>query len=386
MRGLLLVVVNKNNASWQLRYERHGRERWLGLGPVGIVGLAEARERARAARLQLLDGLDPIDMKRAAKAAAALAAAKAMSFQEAATQYFNQHAAKWRNRKHRDQFLSTLGAYVFPVIGTLPVGAIDTGLVLKCLEPHWHDQTETMSRVRGRIELVLDWATVRDLRSGDNPARWRGHLAEVLPQRSKLERATHHPALPYAELPAFLAELRHREGVAARALEFVILTATRTNEVLGARWDEIDLSNATWTVPAGRMKGSREHRVPLSAPAVALLKAAYVQDGNPFVFISPQTGGGLNGTSLFAVLRRMGRRDITVHGFRSSFRDWAAEQTAYPNHVVEQALAHTVGNAVERAYRRGDLFDKRRTLMAAWASFLEKPVEAGEVIPLRATT
>ena len=388
VRGLLLVVVNPNNASWQLRYERGGRERWFGLGSVKTFSLKEARERARRAQQQLADGIDPIDAKRAEKSAKALAAAKAMTFEQAATQYFDQHEAKWRNAKHRNQFLSTLRAYVFPTIGKLAVAAIDTGLVLKCVEPHWHAKTETMSRVRNRIESVLDWATVRGYRTGDNPARWKGHLDQVLPARVKIAKPEHHAALPYAELPAFLTKLRTQEGMAARALEFTILTAARAGEVIGASWDEIDFQTATWTGPAKRIKGGREHRVPLSPTAVKLLRELYTQDGNPHVFIGPEAGSGLSYMAMHKLLRRLDAGSSTVHGFRSTFRDWAAECTAFPNHVVEMALAHSVGSAVEKAYRRDDLFDKRRKLMDAWATYCASaPVKAaGEVVLLRAAT
>ena len=271
-----------------------------------------------------------------------------MTFKEAALAYFDQHASAWRNRKHRAQFLSTLRQYVFPQIGDLPVGAIDTGLILKCIEPHWGHKPATMTRVRGRIENVLDWATVRGYRSGDNPARWKGHLAEALPARNKTTKA-HHPALPHSELPAFLAELRGRTGSAARALEFLILTAARTGEVLGAQWSEIDFDSATWTVPAGRMKAGKEHRVPLSPRAIELLKTLPTENDNPHVFIGPYAGRGMSDTALHGVLTRLDRRDITVHGFRSTFSDWAHEQTAFANHVIETAWrTRSVAESKER--------------------------------------
>jgi integrase len=257
------------------------------------------------------------------------------------------------------------------------VAAIDTGLVLKCIEPIWQQKTETASRVRGRIESVLDWATVRGYRTGDNPARWKGHLAEVLPARSQIQKPNHHAALPFAEVPEFVAALTKREGVAARALEFTILTAARTGEVIGARWEEIDTAAKLWTVPAGRIKGGREHRVPLSDRVLDVLRALPTERGNDFVFIGPNM-------ALAAVLKRMARDDITVHGFRSTFRDWAAERTNYPNHVVEMALAHVVGNKVEAAYRRGDLFDKRRRLMGEWARYCTTPLAKGNnVVAIR---
>ena len=269
--------------------------------------------------------------------------------------------------------------YAFPRIGNLPVGEIDTGLVLRCVEPIWADKTETASRVRGRIESVLDWCTVRGYRTGDNPARWKGHLAEVLPAKSKIAKTTHHPALPYGRAAEFVADLRTREGVAARALEFLILTAARTGEVIGARWSEIN--EATWIIPQGRMKGGKQHRVPLSDRAIEILAEVPREDGNEHVFIGPNVGsGGLSKMAMGALLKRMGRTDITVHGFRSCFRDWAAESTSFPNHVIEMALAHAIGNAVEKSYRRGDLFAKRVQLMQAWAAFCSKPAANGETV------
>jgi integrase len=382
--GLYLQVMSPTNRSWLLRYDRNGRgERWMGLGPLHTIDLKEARERARKARQQLLDGIDPLDARKEQRAAQALAAARALTFEQASRQYFDQHERKWRNDKHRAQFLSTLQTYAFPRIGRLSVADIDTGLVLKVLEPIWPDKTETANRVRGRIEAVLDWATVRGYRTGDNPARWRGHLDNVLPARGQLQKVNHHAALPFNNLSEFMAALAEREGIAARALEFTILTAARTGEVIGATWDEIDLKEKVWTVPAGRIKGGREHRVPLSAPALEILKALPREENNPFVFIGPRACG-LSNMAMASVLSRMGR-DETVHGFRSTFRDWAAERTAYPNHVVEMALAHVVGDKVEAAYRRGDLFAKRARLMADWAKFCAtKPAAASsKVVALR---
>jgi integrase len=366
--GLYLQITRSGAKSWLLRYERNGRERWMGLGPLHTIGLKDARERARNARQQLLDGLDPLETRRAERAKVALEATKAVTFNEAATAYFDAHQAKWKNAKHRSQFISTLKEYVFPKLGKLAVADIDIGSVLSVLEPIWPTKTETASRVRSRIEAILDWATVRRLRTGENPARWKGNLQHVLPARARLAKPQHHAALPYAEISTFMAALRIRDGVAARALEYTILTAARTGEVVGARWDEIDLPARTWTIPAGRMKAGREHRVPLSNRAIEILKALPREQDNPYVFVGPRAGG-LSDMAMAAVLRRMDRADITVHGFRSTFRDWAAECTAFPNHVVEMALAHTVGNKVEAAYRRGDLLTKRQRLAADWSKF-----------------
>ena len=337
------------------------------------------------ARLQLLDGTDPIEAKKQAKAEQALAAAKTITFEQATTQYFNANEKRWKNPKHRNQFLSSMKAYAFPKFGKLPVNEIDRGLVLQVLDAIWQDKTETASRVRGRIERVLDWASVRGFRSGENPARWRGHLEHALPARGNLAKPQHHPALPYRELPDFIRLLRTRMGVAACAVEFTILTAARTGEVIGATWDEINLEEAVWTVPASRMKAKKEHRVPLSDRSLEILRALPRERNNPFVFIGPHRSG-LSNMAMASVLRRMDRKDITVHGFRSTFRDWAAERTAYDNPVVEQALAHTIGNAVERAYRRGDMLDKRRKLMSDWASYSNLTGWAGnegQVIPIR---
>jgi len=325
-----------------------------------------------------------LEVRKAERAAAALAEARALTFEAAAQAYFNAHERGWKNRKHRAQFLSTLKTYAYPKIGKLSVAAIDTGLVLKVIEPIWHDKTETANRVRGRVEAVLDWATVRGYRVGDNPARWRGHLSEALPAREKIQKTVHHAALAYDELPEFMMALSQRDGVAARALEFTILTAARTGEVVGATWDEINLEEKSWIVPAGRIKGGREHRVPLSERALKILHALPTEKDNPFVFIGPRRGG-LSNMAMAAVVQRMGRDDITVHGFRSTFRDWCAERTNYPNHIVEMALAHVVGDKVEAAYRRGDLFAKRIKLMADWARFATtKPAtESGDkVVPM----
>jgi integrase len=382
-RGLYLQVGPTGKKSWLLRYELNGRERFMGLGSLDDFTLKEARERARAQRQLLADGLDPIEKRKAERAAHNLAAAKVLTFEEAGRLYFDQHERKWRNAKHRAQFLSTLVMYAFPQIGRLSVAAIDTGQVLRVIEPIWQDKTETANRVRGRIESVLDWATVRGYRTGDNPARWKGHLSEVLPARSQIAKAEHHPALAYTDLPSFMAALAEREGVAARALEFTIMTAARTGEAIGAQWPEIDLKTKVWTVPAGRIKGGREHRVPLADRAVEILRRLPREDGNPFVFIGPGASG-MSNMAMAAVLKRMARDDITVHGFRSTFRDWAAECTACPNHVVEMALAHVIGDKVEAAYRRGDLFAKRTRLMADWSRYCTRPAPAGEVVPMRA--
>jgi integrase len=380
-RGLYLQVMSATNRSWLLRYEINGRKRWMGLGPCADFTLEEARERARQARQLLADGIDPLEARQAERAQRALAAAQTITFQDAAQQYFDQHERKWRNAKHRAQFLSTLRDYAFPKIGKLSVADIDTGLVLKVVEPIWQTKTETANRVRGRIESVLDWATVRGYRTGDNPARWKGHLDNVLPARGKIAPHKHHRALSFTDMPEFMTALGQREGFGARACELTCLTAARTGEITGARWPEFDLAAKLWTIPAGRMKGHREHRVPLSDRAVAILKA--LPREAEFVFPGGRKGAPISNMAMAELLKRMGRLDITVHGFRSTFRDWAAEKSNFQNHVIEMALAHVIGDKVEAAYRRGDLFEKRRKLMEAWAVYCTTPQRDATVIPMK---
>ena len=379
--GLYLQVTEGADGSprksWLFRYAVGGRERQMGLGPLNDVPLAEARARAISAREMRRAEKDPLAEREALRAQNCLQMAKTMSFDDCATAYITAHRAGWRNAKHGSQWVNTVGAYCSPVIGTLPVQAIDVGLVMKVVEPIWTTKPETASRVRGRIERILDWAKVRGYRDGDNPARWRGHLDHLLPARGKVRRVKHHAALPYAEMPAFMAELKSRDAVAARALEFAILTATRTGEVIGAKWDEIDLQNRVWTIPAERMKAGREHRTPLSDDALRILKHVSGSRSNDYVFPGNRRTA-LSNMALLMLLRRMNRRDITAHGFRSTFRDWAEEQTDASRAVAEMALAHTIGNSVEAAYRRGDLFEKRRRLMVQWSRFC-----AGANIPMQ---
>jgi integrase len=374
--GGLYLQVTPGGASWVLRYQIAGHARYMGLGPANLYGLADARARALDAKRLKHEGLDPIEVKRAARLRTRLDAAKAITFKNAAESHIKSHKAGWRNEKHCDQWTNTLATYAEPVIGSLPVQAVDTALVLKVLEPIWAAKPETASRVRGRIEAVLDWAKVRGYREGENPARWRGHLDKLLPARAKVRKVEHHAALPYAEIGAFMGTLREQEGDAARALEFAILTAARTGEVIGARWTEIDLAAKNWTVPGERMKAGKEHRLPLSPRAVAVLEEITAErivvngeDGAAFVFPGAKRGQPLSNMAFLMLLRRMGRDDLTAHGFRSTFRDWAAERTSYPREVADMALAHTVSDKVEAAYRRGDLFEKRRRLMDLWATF-----------------
>jgi integrase len=370
--GLYLQVTEGADGtprkSWLFRYAAAGRERQMGLGPLIDVSLAEARVRASAARELRRAGKDPIVEREAARAGASLAAAKTMSFDECATAYIAVHRAGWRNIKHASQWTNTIATFCSPVFGKLPVQLVDVGLVMKAIEPLWATKPETAGRVRGRVERILDWAKVRGYRDGENPARWRGHLDHLLPARGKVRRVQHHAALPYAEIPAFIAALRGRDAIAALALEFAILTAARTSEALGAKWAEIDLDARVWIIPAKRMKAGREHRVPLSARAIEIIKKMMASKQNEYVFYGHRRDT-LSNMSLLMLLRRMGRRDITTHGFRSTFRDWVAEQTDSPSAVAEMALAHSIGNAVEAAYRRGDMLDKRRILMARWEKY-----------------
>jgi integrase len=379
--GLVLQVDPRSGvASWIFRFMLAGRARTAGLGPIDTVSLREARDKALRMRKQLVDGKDPLDEKHAVLLAAHAARAKTLTFQECAAAYIAAHSAGWKSPKHGAQWSATLGTYVFPIFGALPVQSVDVGLVMKAVEPIWTTKPETASRVRGRIESVLDWATARGYRTGENPARWRGHLENLLPKRSKVQRVEHHAALPYGELPGFVAELRQQRGATARALEFLILTAGRTSEVLGAKWSEIDLGARLWTIPGCRMKGSKEHRIPLCERAVELLEEmAAIREG-AFVFPGASAGRPLSNMALAMLLRRMARGDFTVHGFRSTFSDWCAERTNFPSELREMALAHAVGNKVEAAYRRGDMFEKRRKLMQAWSKFCGSPQEMAAII------
>ncbi|MEQ9519595.1 MAG: tyrosine-type recombinase/integrase [Parvibaculum sp.] len=367
--GLYLQVRKDGNRSWVFRFTRDGRTRDMGLGALHTVSLSEARTAATECRKQLQADIDPIDHRRALKAAKRLEASKAMTFDQCATAYIAAHRDGWKNAKHASQWQNTLEQYASPIIGKLPVANIDTGHILKTLEPIWKDKSETASRLRGRVENILDWATVRGYRQGENPARWRGHLDKTLPKRSKVQTVAHHSALPYEQVGAFMALLRERSDLSARALEMLILTATRTGEMIGAKWSEFDFEAASWTIPAERMKAKKEHRVPLSKPAIALLENLPRIHGSDFLFPGARSDRHMSNMACLTLLRRMGRNDITVHGFRSTFRDWAAEQTAYPREVAERALAHTLKDKAEAAYQRRDLFDKRQKLMEAWARF-----------------
>jgi integrase len=345
----------------------------MGLGSLNSVTLAQARNTARELLAKIKDPIHPIDpiaQRKQVKEAIKLEQARQMSFGQCALACMESLSQGWKNAKHRSQWKNTLESYVLPAIGALPVAEIDTPLVLKCIEPIWLIRNETANRVRGRIESVLDWAKAHEFRQGENPARWKGHLDKILVAPSKIQKTTHFKALPYRDIGAFMKQLKQCDGIGARALEFTVLTAARSGEVRGATWDEIDLDHGTWTIPAHRMKAGNEHRVALSKQAIALLKAL-PRTEDLLVFPSSKLSKPLSDMTLTAVLRRMNRQDITVHGFRSTFRDWSAECTNYRSEVAEMALAHTIKNKVEAAYRRGDLFMKRQSMMNDWADYCE---------------
>jgi integrase len=380
--GLYLLVRNPEARFWVFRYTMPGQKlREMGLGRADAGGskggstLANARDRAAELRRLVKAGSDPLDHRDAKEAAdvaqAKAAAARARTFAQVAEEYQKAHAAGWRNEKHRAQWAMTLREYAGPYLGAMQVAAVETVHVTAALRPLWHEKPETATRLRGRIEAVLDFATVHGWREGANPARWRGHLDKLFPRRSKVRPVAHHTALPWPDLPTFMRALRSRDGMAARALEFCILTAARSGEVLGARWSEIDLDGAVWAVPRERMKAGREHRVSLSPAALALLhgQLPVSNRSDALIFPGQRNGSSLSVMAMAMVLRRMGRGELTVHGFRSTFRDWAGETSVHPREVVERALAHSLGDKVEEAYARGDLFAKRRRLMDDWADY-----------------
>ena len=372
-RGLYLKVAKAGTKSWIFRWRDRitGRLRDKGLGSVLDVSLEQAREAASACRQQVRDGLDPIEEARDRIRAARLEWARRMTFGECSEKYIAAHRAGWENAKHADQWTNTLATHA-AILTDLGVADVDTALVIKCLEPIWESKTETATRVRQRIEVVLDWATVRGYRAGENPARWRGHLDMILPKPEKLKRVQHRPALPFGEIGAYMAGLREKGGLGARALELQILTACRPGEVAAAEWSEIDLDTALWTIPAARMKARRSHAVPLAPAAVELLSAIGGRSG--YVFASKGKGGFVTTAAMLKSARSVRDDiDLTSHGFRSTFRDWAAEQTAYASEIVEMALAHAIKDKTEAAYRRGDLLEKRRHLMTDWAKRCGQP-------------
>ena len=368
--GLYLQVTKNLVKSWLFRYMRAGVRRGMGLGPVHTVTLAEAREKAYACRRMLIEGIDPLEAKKAKHQTERRERMKSLLFRDCANQYIEAHRKSWKNEKHAAQWGSTIETYANPIIGNLMVTEIDTDEIMRVLEPIWAEKTETATRLRGRIESILAWATVRGFRTGLNPARWKGHLDHLLAKPSRLRKTNHHAALPYAEAAAFMKMLRQQEGNAALALQLVILTASRTNEVIAARKSEFDLPSKIWIIPADRMKARREHRVPLSTTAVALVKPLINTGTSEFVFPASKENRHLSNMAMLQLLKRMKREDLTVHGFRSTFKDWARETTDYAREVSEAALAHIIGDQTEAAYARGDLFTKRAGLMQEWADYL----------------
>ncbi|MER2537777.1 MAG: integrase arm-type DNA-binding domain-containing protein [Azonexus sp.] len=380
--SLYLQVSPTGSKSWLFRFMFDRKADNMGLGPVHTVGLADARLKALECRKLLHEGKNPKAERDAAIAASKLANARVMTFRQCAEAYIKTHRHAWKSEKHASQWENTLRDYAYPVIGDLQVSAIDTDLVIKCLAGIWIEKTETATRVRGRIESILDWATTSKYRTGENPARWRGHLKNLLAAPSKVAPVIHHPALPYDQVADFMKSLKAIDGVSSLALEFAILTAARTNEVIGATWEEIDTDKALWIIPANRMKAGREHRVHLSTRALEILTVAHEQKQSNYVFPGKRESKPLSNMALLMTLRRMKRTDLTAHGFRSTFRDWASEVSMYPQEVAEMALAHTVADKVEAAYRRGDLLQKRRQLMEDWARYCETPPINGNVIPI----
>lgn len=368
--GLYLQITKGGVKSWLFRYMRNGRARGMGLGPVHTVSLSDARIKALDVRRQLLAGIDPLDAKQQDQALAKVSAVKVATFDECSAAYIDAHSSGWKNAKHADQWRNTLATYASPHFGSLPITELDTDLVMKVLEPIWTSKTETASRLRGRIESVLDWATARGHRNGENPARWKGHLDHLLPKRSKVQAVVHHAALPYVDAPKFMVQLRATNTMAAKALELLILTATRTSEVIEARWDEFDLGAGVWRIPAERMKAGKEHRIPLSPAAKVLLEHMQSIKQNEFVFPGQRKDKPLSNMALLQLLKRMGRSDLTAHGFRSTFRDWVGETTHYPREVAEAALAHLLKDKAEAAYARGDLLEKRAAMMTDWSTHL----------------
>ena len=372
--GLYIRVTETGTKHWIHRFSLHGKAHWMGLGPYPEITLTEARLKNMEARRTRLAGVNPINARNAA-----IAKAQSLTFQECADQYIASHRSSWKGLKHFVKWTNSIAAYCGPVIGKLPVNEIDVGLIMRVLDPIWTTKMSTARNIRSRIESILDWATVRGYREGNNPARWKGNLDHLLPKSSRAKGTKHHAALGYTQMGDLMGELRQQDGISAKALEYAILTACRSGEVRLATWGEVNLKNRVWIIPAERMKVGKEHRVPLSDDAMAILNQ--MDQSTTFIFPG-RSGRLLSDMSLTKVLRRMGHIDTTVHGFRSTFRDWAAESTAYPQHVAEMALAHTIGDKVEAAYRRGDLFTKRTRMMEDWARFCNQ-TQSGAVLPLR---
>ena len=380
--GLYLQVARSGAKSWIFRYKRNKKTYEMGLGGIDVYPLIEARQRAMALRKILADGLDPIIENKKRKQAQFLDDARQITFASCAQQYIDSHKIAWKNEKHLTQWTNTLDQYVYPFIGELSIATIDTDLIIKCLQPIWTTKTETASRIRGRVERIFDWALARGFRTAPNPARWKGHLDKLLPSAMKIKRVEHFRAMPLDEVSAFCNRLRNETGIASRALEFTILTAARTNEVLGAKWEELDLDQKVWTIPAERMKANSEHQVPLSSRAIEILLGMRTQNNSEYVVAGRKPDKPLSNMAMLKVLRKM-KVKATTHGFRSTFRDWAAEKTNFPREVAEAALAHTLGSKVELAYLRTTLFDRRAKMMNLWAKFCSTDICKAEVVQIR---
>jgi integrase len=382
--GLYLQVRTSGAKDWFYRYEVDGKGRKRGLGSYPTISLEQARDDALECRQLRQQGIDPVDYAKAQRQKEALDEAKSFTFKECALAYINSHQQGWKNRKHESQWRNTLDTYAYPTIGDIGVQDIDIGLVLDVLEPIWYEKTETASRVRQRIENILDWATVKQYRSGDNPALWRGRLDKLLPKRVKVQKPVHFPAMDYRELPGYFQALRKRDSVATRALAFTILTAARNGEARAVTSDELDLKGKVWTIPDNRMKADREHRVPLSAEALKIIKEMepFKRHTDHFIFPGQAHAKPISEASLLKIVKQQDKT-LTVHGFRSTFRDWCAEQTSFPREVAEAALAHSIRDKTEAAYQRGDLFEKRRRLMDQWMQYCLKGKGKAKVVPIR---
>lgn len=384
--NLYMQVTSSNAKSWIFRFSFDGKRREMGIGPYPEITLEKARESAIELRRLVKAGIDPIEQRKADQAAKRAERSNAVTFAYCAKQYIESHRHGWKNVKHAQQWENTLEQYAYPVIGETIIKDVDTALIMRILQPIWLTKNETAGRLRGRLENILDWAAVQGFRAVENPARWKGHLDNLLASPGKVQKNNHFKALPYSEINPLIFALRANGSVSAKALEFLILTAARTGEIIGAKWDEIDFDNKLWIVPADRMKAGREHRIPLSSRAVEIIKEMQALKTNNAIFPGRSKGGFLSNAAMDKLLQQTLGIDATVHGMRSTFRDWASERTAYPHEVCEMALAHTIRNQAEAAYRRGDLIEKRRNLMEDWLKFCETVVDmSGAVIPFKRT-
>jgi integrase len=382
--NLYLQVTSSNAKSWIFRFSFDGKRREMGIGPYPEITLEKARESAIELRRLVKAGTDPIEQRKADQVAKRAERNNAVTFAYCAKQYIESHRHGWKNVKHAQQWENTLEQYAYPVIGETIIKDVDTALIMRVLQPIWLTKNETAGRLRGRLENILDWAAVQGFRSVENPARWKGHLDNLLASPGKVQKNNHFKALPYSEINPLMLALRANGSVSAKALEFLILTAARTGEIIGAKWGEIDFDNQLWIVPAGRMKAGREHRIPLSSRAVDILKEMLALKTNDAIFPGRSKGGFLSNAAMDKLLQQTLGINATVHGMRSTFRDWASERTAYPHEVCEMALAHTIRNQAEAAYRRGDLIEKRRNLMEDWLKFCDTASDrVADVIPFK---